>query len=461
MKNQMKNAMLLLASAACAVSLVFTSVPVTTYAAQGEDNQYEWSSKEDSDGDSGSSEAEQEAGTVIAPSDIRITKGSAVGVDAAVYTNCSSWRLEWSVSGSAISVSGTERDTANLYAQQVGTSTVTIRLYGKSGTCLDSDYFNVYVSEPEPSYIKVNGISVNVQKMTLTAGETGRIRATVYPLNATNKDVNWSSSNTDIVSVDGDGLVRARKAGDATIYARSADSGDTATCKIHVTAANTRVAVSGIAVDSHDVSIRAGQYRDVNVRVTPSDAANKGFTASTSNASIAFVDARGIIYAVNNGICTITYRTNEGDYVSQVKVTVFGATTTQQLNTQTVQKAVSGSQTTTAAAKTATATTATGHDANIQFGYLQKIVAAASGTTVILHTAAPSAYDVNVLNAIKARPDVKVVAEFPFQGYEFHMVVPATFDATNLLVGGYVDWLTLCNYQAQGIQVTQIGAAQP
>lgn len=389
---------------------------------------------------------------IYSPADIHINKGNSVGVDAAVYTNARRWRVKWSISGSAVSVSGASRDSANLYAQHSGTSTVTVTLYGSDGNVLDSDYFDVHVSDPQPSYIRVNGVSVNVDSIALSPGDTGRIRATVYPTNATNKDIDWSSSDSSVVSIDGDGVIRARNYGRATIYARSADSGATATCTVHVERGG-RVEVTGIAVDSHDVSLKPGECRDVNVRITPSNASNRKFTSSTSDKNVAIVDSNGVIYAIGNGFCTVTYRSSEGDHVSTVQVKVYGGQTTTNVTTQQVQQTVTTAQQQQAANA--------GHDANVQYGYLQKIAAAASGSTVLIHTSTPSAYDVNVLNAIKLRSDVKVIAEFPFQGYEFQLYVPPTFDATSLLVGGYVDWLTLCNYNGKGVTVSSVGAAQP
>lgn len=451
MKNHIKNALAILASTVCAVSLFVGSTPI---AAQAADEVY--TSWYYDDGDDWDYDYDDEYGEIYSPADIHINKGNSIGVDAAVYTNAYKWRVKWSVSGSAVSVSGASRDSANLYGQKAGTSTVTVTLYGSEGDVLDSDYFNVYVTDPTPSYVNVTGVSVNCTSLTLSPGETGRVRATVYPLDATNKDINWSSSDSNIASVDGDGVIRARKTGDVTIYARSAANGATGTCKVHVVKAG-RVAVSGIAVDSHDVALKVGESRNVNVRITPANASNRKYSSATSNQNVAIVDGNGIIYAVGNGVCTVTYRSSEGDHVSQVSVRVYGGQTQSNVSQQTVQQAVQQAK----QQQAATSTSSIGHDPNVQYGYLQKIAAAASGSTVILHTSAPSAYDVNVVNAIKARPDVKVIAEFPFQGYEFHMYMPPTFDCSQLYVGGYVDWLTLCNYQAQGITVSQIGPAQP
>lgn len=449
MRNHIRRALLLLASTALAATVSLTSTSVTTYAA---DDDIDW----DDDGDI-DDEPEEDVywGDITAPSDIRITKGTSVGVDAGVLTNAPGWSVKWSVSGSAASISGSSKDTANIYGSSSGTSTITVTLYDRNGNSLDSDYFHVYVSDPEPQDIKVTGISINCGSMTITVGDTARLRATVYPLNATNKDVSWSTSNSDIVKVDGDGVIRAKRTGDAVIYARAVSSGDVATCKVHVSSADKNVCVTGIAVDSHNVSLKAGTSRNVNPRVTPSNARNKGYTASTSNANVAIVDGNGNIIGINNGTCVITYRTNEHNIKSTVNVTVYGgsSSSTQQVTQQQVAKAVQSSQ--------QQAATAAGHDPNVQYGYLQQIAAAPAGSTVLLHASAPSAYDQNVINGINSRPDIKVIAEFPFQGYEFHMYMPAGFNTTGLLTGGYVDWLTLCNYQGKGITVSQVGPAQP
>lgn len=481
MKNRMRKAMALLVSVAFAASLAVTSVPASVYAAEDDDWDQEeyWDDDYDDDwgdtydpwyndggSDSGSSDsgssgggssdsgsAQNTSGSLVLPSSIMLTKGQSRGVNIGVYANASYWRTEWSVSGGAASISGSAGDTANLYGVRAGTSQVNVSLYDGNNKLLDAGVFYVYVTDPTPSVVRVTGVSVNVNNMTLSAGDSAVIRATVYPLNATNKDINWSTSNSDVVSVDGDGVVRARRNGSAVIYARSADTGATATCSITVKNRDGRVPVTGFAVDNHNVSVKAGTTYSVNPRVTPSNATNQGYIASTSNANVAVVGSGGLIIAQNNGTCVITYRSNEGDHQSQVTVNVYGATNQQTVTTQTIGQATQN--------KAATTTAAAGHDPNVQFGYLQKIAAAASGSTVILHTSAPSAYDINVLNAIKARPDVKVIAEFPFQGYEFHMYFPATFDAASLTVGGYVDWLTLCNYNGKGVTVSQIGAAQP
>lgn len=83
--------------------------------------------------------------------------------------------------------------------------------------------------------VAVNTISVKPTELTLTVGETGNITATVDPTNATNKNVTWSSSDTAVATVDGNGKVTAVGYGIATITVTSAaDNTKAATCKVIV-----------------------------------------------------------------------------------------------------------------------------------------------------------------------------------------------------------------------------------
>lgn len=82
---------------------------------------------------------------------------------------------------------------------------------------------------------------VKLDKTSLTLQETGSatLIATVEPDNATNKNVNWESSDTSIATVDASGKVTAISAGSATITAIAADgSGKSASCSVTVTHGN-------------------------------------------------------------------------------------------------------------------------------------------------------------------------------------------------------------------------------
>lgn len=87
---------------------------------------------------------------------------------------------------------------------------------------------------------KVQSISLNHNSLDLKIGDVShQLTATIYPTNATNKDLIWSSSNTNVATVSSSGVVTAKATGSATITATAADgSGKTATCSVTVKSGN-------------------------------------------------------------------------------------------------------------------------------------------------------------------------------------------------------------------------------
>lgn len=82
--------------------------------------------------------------------------------------------------------------------------------------------------------VSVTGVSLSAKSLLLDEGETYQLRATVNPSNATNKNITWSSSNTSVATVSSSGLIRAHRAGKATITVRTNDRGYTASCSVTV-----------------------------------------------------------------------------------------------------------------------------------------------------------------------------------------------------------------------------------
>ena len=76
-------------------------------------------------------------------------------------------------------------------------------------------------------------VALNKTTLTLDTGKTSNLKATVYPSNAANKKCTWSSSNTSVATVDGNGKVTAKASGTATITVKTSN-GKTATCKVTV-----------------------------------------------------------------------------------------------------------------------------------------------------------------------------------------------------------------------------------
>ena len=83
----------------------------------------------------------------------------------------------------------------------------------------------------EEKVIHVTGVTLNQKQVTMKEGESVTLIPTIYPENATNQKVSWSSADVTIAVVD-EGKVTAIKAGTTSIVVTTEDGGKTAICSI-------------------------------------------------------------------------------------------------------------------------------------------------------------------------------------------------------------------------------------
>ena len=183
------------------------------------------------------------------------------------------------------------------------TITVTTEDGGKTATC------KVTVSDKE---IKVTGVTLNKATLSLIAGASETLTATVAPADATNKKVTWKSSNAAVATVDAAGKVTAVKAGEATITVTTEDGGKTASCR--VTVSDKEVKVTGITLAA--LAIYVGESKAITATVKPDDATNKALTWTSSDETVATVDATGKVTGKKIGTATITATAQDGSGVS-------------------------------------------------------------------------------------------------------------------------------------------------
>lgn len=87
----------------------------------------------------------------------------------------------------------------------------------------------------------VTGVTLNKRTLALKPGENEILMATVSPVNAANKSLRWTSSNTDVVTVDANGKVTAVAKGMAVITVATVDGNFTAQCNVTVTDPNATI----------------------------------------------------------------------------------------------------------------------------------------------------------------------------------------------------------------------------
>ena len=168
--------------------------------------------------------------------------------------------------------------------------------------------------------VGVSGITLNKTALNLTIGASESLVATISPSNATNKDVEWTSSNTNIATVDTTGKVTGVSAGSATITVKTKDGSKVATC--NVTVKNSVIPVTGVTLNKTALNLVTGASESLVATISPSNATNKNVEWTSSNTNVATVDTTGKVTGVSSGSATITVKTKDGAKVATCNVTV-------------------------------------------------------------------------------------------------------------------------------------------
>ena len=170
-------------------------------------------------------------------------------------------------------------------------------------------------------YVAVKRVSLNHIFSTIKVGGSVQLKATVSPSNADNKKVYWSSSNSSVATVDSNGKVKGKKAGKATITAKTSN-GKKATATIYVKASNKTTKLS---FKKDSVEIKVDDKKKLEYSKSPSAA--KTPNCSSDNSRIAKVKSCKSDYVKiegkSVGTTKIRIKANDGSGKSDsIKVTV-------------------------------------------------------------------------------------------------------------------------------------------
>ena len=186
----------------------------------------------------------------------------------------------------------------------------------------NSAKFKTCVVSVTKSVVHVTEVVVGEQTVVLAPGSSSQLAASVLPENATNKNLIWSSNNSEKVSVDQEGHIQALQLGEASITVQSEDN--PSKFKTFTVVVEEEVTpVTGVALDRASLALEENDAAvQLVATVSPADASNKALFWTSSNQSVATVGQDGTVTPVKMGSTTITVKTMDGDFTATCDVTI-------------------------------------------------------------------------------------------------------------------------------------------
>lgn len=153
---------------------------------------------------------------------------------------------------------------------------------------------------------EVTAIEMAEPEKTMKVGETSVLDVKFTPAEATDKRLNWTTTDADVVLVK-DGEVTALKEGTATVTATSASNAALkAACTITVSGkAASGIPVTALTLSKTSVSMSAGGSQKLTVTYTPYNATERTLTWTSSAPEVASVED-GLIQGLSEGSAVIT-----------------------------------------------------------------------------------------------------------------------------------------------------------
>ena len=238
-------------------------------------------------------------------SEMTLTEGESETLAATVTPeNAENKSIKWSSNNEAVA---TVDANGTVTAKSAGTAVITATsTNGKSASC---------TVKVEKKQIPVTEVRLSESTVGIVEGSTYKLTATVLPENTTDsKSVSWSSSNSEVATVDANGTVTAKRAGTAVITATSTN-GKTAGCT--VTVSKKEIPITEISLDKSSATLTEGETTTLVATVLPENTTyGKSVKWSSSNVAVATVDLMGKVTAKSAGTAIITAISENGKTAS-------------------------------------------------------------------------------------------------------------------------------------------------
>lgn len=222
----------------------------------------------------------------ISPIGRDVYVGDEVLMSAVVIPTTITGPITWSTSNPEVAT--IDETTGLLRAVSPGGALITAQCEGMSGK------LSVTVLP-----IPASSVTLNMTELTLKAGMSQAITATVAPANTTYPDVTWETSDPNVATVSG-GVITANGVGSCVIRAMCGDAMANCVVTVEETLPET------VILSSSALSMKPGQNSQLTATVLPVTTTDATVIWISNNPEVVTVSADGTVTAIGVGSTTIT-----------------------------------------------------------------------------------------------------------------------------------------------------------
>ena len=240
----------------------------------------------------------------------KVPKGSVLQLNAYCQPdNASITGVTWSSRNPDIA---TVNENGQVRGIKRGTVNITATAADGSGTTA-----TVLLNVTEP----VTALSVSTPEIQVVVGKTAMAKVSVLPTDATDKTLEWATSDDSIATVRGNGQVIGVKAGTCLLMCTSVSNPEVSVyATVVVSQLVTKIENSNLA---SELTLKVGEQVQTRWNVLPADATLKDLSFKSQTPKVATVNESGLVTAQKRGVVTITATSKDSSRKQgTVKVTV-------------------------------------------------------------------------------------------------------------------------------------------
>lgn len=184
--------------------------------------------------------------------------------------------------------------------------------------------------DDEREFIHVEKVTFDVRELHLNPGKEYQLTVTIEPTNASNQRITWYSSNTNVATVDKNGLVSALAFGEVTLTAEANDMHINDAIHLTIDDVDNSIPIESLTLGTSaktfdfttDPDIVSFQFTPT---ILPENATNKKLKWTSDDPLVAKVEGNGLLIPISHGKTTIRVSTTDGGQkTQQCEVTVLG-----------------------------------------------------------------------------------------------------------------------------------------